>query len=158
VLDDDHPGAGRDDQPFGREQAVGDVARILVQQRDRRHQLAKQAQRRVQIDLETALGGDAQHVGEPDALDVVGDNRQARRVPVDAAHARIVGVPEIREASRALTQRELERRYRQELRPHPEDLEQIACGRVDCDDAVAESVAEKRRFGLVGGRGHGCHI
>ena len=50
VLDDDEAGARRDDQPLGRDEAVRDVACILVQQRDRGHELAQQAQRRVEIE------------------------------------------------------------------------------------------------------------
>ena len=76
---------------------------------------------------------------------------------VDAPHARVVGVAEIREARRALAQRELERGHREQLRPHPENLQQVARRGVDRHDAVAETVGEERRFGLIGGRGHGCH-
>ena len=76
---------------------------------------------------------------------------------IDAPDARVIGVPEIRETRRALAQRELEGRHRQQLRAHPQDLQQIARRGVDRHDAIAEAVGEERRFGLVGSRGHGCH-
>ena len=76
---------------------------------------------------------------------------------IDAADARVVGVAEIRQARRALAQRELERGHREQLRPDAENLQQVARRGVDRDDAVAEAVGEERRFGLLGGRGQGCH-
>ena len=157
VLDDDDPRAGGDDQALGRDQAMRDVTRVLVQQRDRRHELPEQAQRGVQIELQTALRGDAQHVRQPDSFDVVRDDREPGRVAVDAPDPRVVRVPEIREPRRALAQGELEGGHGQQLRTHPQDLQQIAGRGVDRDDAVAEAVGEERRFGLIGGRGHGCH-
>ena len=68
---------------------------------------------------------------------------------VDAADARVVGVAEIREPRRALAQRELERGHREQLRADAEDLQQVARRGVDRDDAVAETVGEERRFGLL---------
>ena len=68
---------------------------------------------------------------------------------IDAADARVIGVAEIGEPRRALAQRELERRHREQLRADPENLQQVARGGVDRDDAVAEAVGEERRFGLV---------
>ena len=62
---------------------------------------------------------------------------------------RVVGVAEIREARRALAQGELERRHREQLRAHPEDLQEIARRGVDRHDAIAEAVGEERGFGLL---------
>ena len=76
VLDDDQARVRRDDQPFGRDQAVRDVARVLVQQRDRRHELANQAERRVDVELQVALVRDAQDVGQPRAFDVIRHDRE----------------------------------------------------------------------------------
>ena len=56
VLGNHQPRVRRDDQTLGRDQAMRDVAGILVQERNRRHQLTNQAQRRAQIEMEPPLG------------------------------------------------------------------------------------------------------
>jgi hypothetical protein len=61
-------------------------------------------------------------------------------MPVDAADPRVIGMPEICQARRALAQRELERRDGQQLRADPEDLQQVAGRGIDGDDSVAEPV------------------
>jgi hypothetical protein len=76
VLDDDEACVGRDDEPFGRDEAVRHVTRIFVKDRNRGDQLTNQAQCRVDIDLQAQLARDPQDVGEPRALAVVGHNRQ----------------------------------------------------------------------------------
>ena len=76
VLDDHQPRVRRDDEALGRDQSVRGVARVLVQQRDGGHQLTNQAERGVGVQLQAALVRDAQHVREPRALDVIGDDRQ----------------------------------------------------------------------------------
>ena len=155
VLDDDEPRVRRHDEPFGRQEAVRDVARVLVEHGDRRHELPNQAERRVDVELQAALVRDAQDVGEPRALDVVRHDRQRRggRHPaVDAAHARVVGVAEIREARGALAQRELERRHGEQRRAQPENLQQLTRGAVGGHHAFADAVGEQRGFGVIAGR------
>ena len=159
VLDDHQPRVRRHDQPLGRDQAVRDVARVLVQQRDGRHQLANQAERGVDVELQAALLRDAQDVGEPRALDVIGDDREPRRRhlhAIDAAHARVIGMAEVRQPRGALAQRELERRHRRQRRPDAKDLQQLAGRAVGRDDAVADAVAEQRRLRTVVGHGEWC--
>ena len=111
VLDDHEPRVRGDDQPLGRDQAVRDVARVLVQHGDRRHELADQAQRGVDVELQLLLLRDAQDVGEPRAFEMIRHDRQRgrrRHRAIDAAHARVVGVAEIRQPRGALAQREFE--------------------------------------------------
>ena len=160
VLDDHEPCVRRDDQALRRDQAVRDLAGVLVHQRDGRHQLSNQAQRRIDVELQIALAGGPQHVREPRAFDVVGDNRQAGRGnldAVDAADPGVVGVAEVREPRRALAQRELERGHRGERRADAQDLEQLAGRTVGRDDAVTETVAEQRRFRPLRGKRHCVH-
>ena len=155
VLGDDEPRVRCHDEPLGRQQAVRDVARVLVQHRNRGHELANQAQRRVDVELQAALVRDAQDVGEPRALDVVRHNRQGRdgrHAAVDAAHARVVGVAEIRKARGALAQRELERRHGEQRRSQPENLQQLPSRAVGRDHALADTVGEERGFGVIAGR------
>ena len=80
VLDDHQPRVRRHDEPLRRDQTVRDVARVLVQHGDRRHQLPDQAERGVDVELQVALVRDAQDVGEPRAFDVIGHDRE-RRAP-----------------------------------------------------------------------------
>ena len=68
------------------DQSVRGIARIFVQQRDGGHQLANQAEGRVGVQLQPALMRDPQHIGQPRALDVVGDDRQPPP-PVDGPRA-----------------------------------------------------------------------
>ena len=148
---------GRDDQPFRRHQAVRDVTSILVEQRDRRHELTNQAERRAQIEMESPLGGHPQNVREPRAFDVIRNDREAARMTIDAPDPRVVGVPEVRQPGGALAQRELERRHRQQLRSQAENLQQIAARSVHGHDAVAETIGEERRLGALGRRGDAGH-
>ena len=111
-----------------------------AQERDRRDQLTQQAQRRIEIEAQPALFRHAEHVRQADALDVIRDDRKTRRVAVDAADARVIGVAEVRQARGAFAQRELERRDRQQLRAHAQDLQQVAGRGVHSDDAFTEAV------------------
>ena len=132
-----------------------DVARVLVEHGDRRHELPDQAERRVDVELQAALVRDAQDVGEPRALDVVRHNRErrgGRHAAVDAAHAGVVGVAEIRKARGALAQREFERRHREERGAEPEDLQQLARGAIGGHHAFADPVGEQRGFGMIASR------
>ena len=113
VLDDHEPRVRRDDQALRRDQTVRDFARVLVQQRHRRNELADQAQCSIDIELQISLVRDAQDVGEPRPFDVVGhdgESRSRHRDAIDPAHPRVVGVAEVREPRRTFAQRELERR------------------------------------------------
>ena len=155
VLGDHEPRVRRHDETFGRQEAVRDVAGVLVQHGNGRHELANQAQRRVDVELEAALVRDAQDVGQARALDVVRHDRERRggRHPtVDAADAGVVGVAEIREAGGAFAQRELERRHGEQRRPQPENLQQLARRAVGRDHALADAVGEQRGFGVIAGR------
>ena len=81
-----------DDQPLGGNPAVRDVRHVLVQHRDRRHQLAQQAQRRIDVERHVGGFGKAQHLGEAQAGGDVGHQRQRRgRIfqPFDAADAAV---------------------------------------------------------------------
>lgn len=53
---------------------------------------------------------------------------------------------EVCQAGGALTQSELEGRDRRQLRPQPQDLQQLAGRAVGCDDAFTESVGKERSF------------
>ena len=52
VLDQHHARVGRDDDALGRQRAVADVARVLMEHRDGRHDLPKQAQGGVDVEIE----------------------------------------------------------------------------------------------------------
>ena len=157
VLGDHEPRVRRHDQALRPDQAVRDVARVLVQERDRGHQLANEAQRRVDVELQVPLGRDAQNLGQPRPLDVVRHDRETARIAIDAADARVVCVTEVGEARRAFAQRELERRNRQERGPQAEDLKQVAGRVVDRDDAIPQTIGEQRRFRTLGGHGDSAH-
>ena len=58
VLDDHQPRVRRDDQPLRRDQAVSDLARVLVHQRDGGNQLPDQAERGIDVELQVPLVGD----------------------------------------------------------------------------------------------------
>jgi hypothetical protein len=98
---------------------------------------------------------DAKDLGEPDAFDVVGHDREARRVTIDTPDTRVVGVAEVRQPGGAFPQRELERRHRQQLRADAKDLQQISGRSVYGDDAVAETIGKERRFELFSRRRRG---
>ena len=55
VLDEHDVGAGRHDYALGCDRAVADVGRVFVQQRHRRHQLAQQAERGVDVERDVVL-------------------------------------------------------------------------------------------------------
>ena len=50
MLDEHDVGAGRHDHALGGDRAVRDVGRVFVQQRHRRHELAQQAERGVDVE------------------------------------------------------------------------------------------------------------
>ena len=77
------------------------------------HELADQAQRRVDVEVDAPLGRLDEQVGKADAGDGVGDDGE-RRVPIgqplDGAHPHERRVAERRKPADALAQRELEGR------------------------------------------------
>jgi hypothetical protein len=160
VLDDHQARVRGDDQPLGRNQAMRHVARVLVQQRDGRDQLTNQAQCRVDVELQPALVRYAQDVGETRALDVVGDDRKSGRRDldaVDAPHASVVRMPEVRQSRAAFAQRELERRHGGERRADAKDLQQLAGRAVGRDNAITNTVAEQSGLGTIVGHGDLAH-
>ena len=160
VLDDHQARVRRHHQPLGRNQAVRDLARVLVQQRDRRNELSNQAERGVDVELQIPLVGHAQDIGKPRAFDVIRHDREpgaGHLHAIDAPHARVVGVTEVGQARRTLAQRELERRHRRQRGPDAENLQQFACRAIGGDDAFAEAIAEKRSFGPFVWERYGCH-
>ena len=64
VLRNHQPRVGRDDQTFGRQQAVRDVTGIFVKERNRRHELTNQAERRAQIEVESPLARATRRMSE----------------------------------------------------------------------------------------------
>jgi hypothetical protein len=160
VLDDDEPRMRGHDQALGRDQAVRDVARILVPQRDRRHQLANQADGGVDVQLQPALVRDAENVREPRALDMIRHDRETRRGDlhaIDPAHPGVIGVAEIRQPRRPLAQRKLERRHRRKRRVDFQDLEELAGRAIGRHDAVPDAVTEQWRLRAVSGHRSGVH-
>ncbi len=157
MLRNHQPRVGRHDQTFGGQQAVRDVTGIFVKERDRRHELTNQAERRAQVKVKSPLGRHPQNVREPRPFDVVRDDREPARMTIHAPDTRVVGVPEVREPGRALAQRELEGRNGQQLRSQAENLQQIAAGSVDGNHAVAEAIGEERRLGALGRSGDAGH-
>ena len=160
VLDDDQPRVRRDDQTLGRDQTVRDFARVLVQERNRRDQLANQTQRGVDVELQVALVRHAQDVGEARAFDVIRNDREpgpGHLHTVDPPHAGVVGMAEVRQAGRALAQRELERWHRRERGTNAENLQQFAGRAVRGDDALAQAIAEEWSFGPFVRKRYGCH-
>ena len=150
VLDEDQSRVRRDDEALGRDQTVRDVACIFVQQRDGRHQLPDQAERGVGVERQLSFARDPEQVRQPRALDVIRDDRQRVGVAaVDAADARVVAVPEVRQPRDPLAQRELERRHRRQRRVDPQQLYVLAGRRVGGEDAVTDAVREDRRFGAI---------
>ena len=150
VLDDHQARVRRHHEPLGCDQAVRDLARVLVQERNRRDQLTNEAERGVDVELQVPLVRDAQDVGQPGAFDVVRHDREpgaGHLHAVDAPHARVVGMAEVGQAGGALAQRELERRHRRERGTNAENLQQFAGRAVSGDDALAQAVAEEWSFG-----------
>jgi hypothetical protein len=155
VFRDHEPSLRRHDQALGRDEAVRGIARVLVHQRERRHELADQAERGVDIEMKVAFLGNAQDLGKARAFDVVRNQRQRRRIPggtVHAAHPREVDVPEIRQPGDPLPERKLERGDCGEGRVDPEDLYEVAGRGLSGNDAVSDPIGEKRRFRSSGRR------
>ena len=112
VLHDDEACVRRDNQSFRCDESMGNIARVLVQDGDRGHQLTNEAERRVDVDLQALVFGNTEDVGQPSPLEVIGDDRERgrrRHRAVDASDADVVGVPEVCQAGGALAQRKLER-------------------------------------------------
>src|SRR5262245_13087263 len=150
----------RDDGPLGRDQAVRNLARVLVQERDGRHQLANQAERSVDVELQVALVGDAKDVGKARALDVIGNDRESWTGDlhaIDAPDTRVVGVAEVGQPRGTLSQRKLERRHIRHRRAYAENLQQLASRAVGGDHTLAETVTKERGFGPFIRNWYGSH-
>ncbi len=80
--------------------------------------------------------------------DTIASDAAWRHAAIDAAHARVVGVAEIREARGALAQRELERRHGSQRRAQAQDLQQLTGRGVGGDHAFADAVGKQRGFGI----------
>ncbi len=78
VFRDDQTSVRRDHEALGADQAVGRVACVLVQEHQRRYELPDQAQRGIDIELQPAVLGDAQDLGQARAFDAVRHQRQGR--------------------------------------------------------------------------------
>ena len=132
----------------GADRAVRDVGHVLVQHRHRRHQLAQQAERGVDVERHVGGFGEAQHLGQPHAGGDVGHQRQRRRrilQPFDAAHAAVAGVAEGGEMAQALAQRELEGRHCRELAAQAEHFDRLVARAIDGETARPETVFERDR-------------
>jgi hypothetical protein len=152
VFDDDEAGVGSDDQAFGRDQPVRDVARVFMKHGNGRHQLANQAQRGVDIQLQLLLLRNPQNVRQPRAFKMIRDDRERRggcHRAVHAADARVICVPEVRQAGGSLAKRELERGDGGQRRPQPQNLQELAGRAVSRDDAFTKTVGKKRRFRAI---------
>jgi hypothetical protein len=122
-----------------------------VQHGDGGHELPNEAQRRIDIELQSTLAGDAQNLRQPRAFDMIRDDgeRAVRLHAIDAAHARVVRVSKVHEPRGPLAQRELERRHGRQRRPQPQDLQQLAGGGIRSDHAFAKTVGEQWRLRAI---------
>ncbi len=93
VLDDDETRLRRHDETLGPDRAVTQVRRLLVQHRQRVHELTNQTERGVGLDRQQTRFGEGENLGEPHTGDMVGNNGQCGAGladPFDAAHAAVV--------------------------------------------------------------------
>ncbi len=160
VLDDHEARVRRHDQPLRSDETVRDLARVLMQQRDRRHELANQAECRVDVELEVALVRHPQHVGQSRTFNVIRHDREpgaGHLDTIDTSHTRVVGMSEVRQPGSAFAQREFERRHCRQRRPDAKNLQQLAGRAVRGDDALAKAVAKERSFWPFVGERYGCH-
>ncbi len=159
VLDEHDVGAGRHDHAFGGDGAVADVGRVFVQQRHRRHELAQQAERGVDVERDVVLLREFEEPGEPHAGRRVGDQRQRRSgilQPLDGPHVRVTGVAEGRQPADAFAQRELERWNRGQLAAEAEHLHGFVAAAIDDETAFTEAILERQWDGR--GRRDECWI
>ena len=148
VLDHDDARGRRDDDALRRDRAVGNLGRVLVQHRDRRHQLAQQAQGGVDVECHLGALGVREHLREAHARRGLGDEREGGLgvlEPLDAPDPRVAGVPERRQVADPLPQRELERRHRRQLAAQAEDLDRFVLGPVGDVMTVTETVLKRHR-------------
>ena len=145
VLDDDQARARGDDQTLRGNRAMRGVGLVLVQHRHRGYQLAQQAERGVDVERDFRRLGEAQHLGQPQSLGDVGDEREGGSgifQPFDAAHVAVARVAEGREIAEALAQRELERGHGRELAAEAEHFDRLVARAIDGEPAGAEAVLE----------------
>ena len=65
VLDDDETRLRRDDETLGPDRAVAQVRRLLMQHRQRVHELTNEAERGVGLDRQQPRFGERENLGEP---------------------------------------------------------------------------------------------
>ena len=124
----------RDHDALGSERAVRDVARVLVEHRHGGHELADEKQRGVDVERQVVALGDRQNLRQPGARRVLVHDREtigAVGHPIDAAHSSVIRMAEVREASDAFAERELERGDTGQLGAKAEHFERFAPGLVD---------------------------
>jgi hypothetical protein len=160
VFGDHHARVRGDDEALRTDGAVRDVGRVLVQHRHRRHELADEMQRGVDVDGDRPLVGRRQQLRQAHAAGHVGDDGERRAgvvQPIDAADAGEVGVTEIGKPSGALAQRELERRNRRELSAETQQFDRFtATASIGDAAAFTESIVEvvRRRYSGCNSRIH----
>ena len=146
ILDDQKAPVRGDDQPLRSDRGVRkslDVPGVLVQCGDGGHQLADQAERGVDVQVDPAVGRLDEEIRKARAGDGVRDDcKRGMPIgqPLDGAHAHERRVAERGQPAHALAQRELERRDRRELVAHAEHLERLGAARVQDVVAFAETV------------------
>ena len=120
-----------------------DVSGVLVQRGDGGYQLADQAERGIDVQIDAAIGRLDEEIRKARAGDGVGDNcKRGMPIgqPLDGAHAHERRVAERGQPAHALAQRELEGRDRRELVAYAEHLERFGAARVQDVVAFAETV------------------
>ena len=144
VLDDHDARVAGNDDAFRRECPVRYVPRVLVQHRDRRHDLPHQAQGRVDVQIDLAGAGDLEDSGKPRADGAFRDDTERRAVvePIDAPCARVERVAEVREPADPLAKHELEGGRREELGAEAQDFEGLWNRRVRHLEADSKTIGE----------------
>ena len=153
VLGDDQPRVRCHDETFRGDQSMRNIARILMKDRERRHQLAHKAERGVGIEMQTPLTGELQNVRQPRAFDMIGNHRQCggmARCAIDPPHPGVVAVPEVGQSCDPFAQRELERRDGCQGKIEAQDLDDFTGRAVGRDHSIANAVSEKWRLGMFG--------
>ena len=140
---------GRDDEPLGRERAVGQPGRVAAERVDRRHELPQHGHGHTRRRVELARGGPRQQARQPRAVRPLRQHVDRPRRAGDRAdamhpHERRVG--ERGEGGGALAQRRLEGGARLELGTHPEHFEPPSLG-IGHGQAISETIAEHGRIG-----------
>ncbi len=157
VFRDHDPGVGRDDDAFGPNRAVRQIAAALMQHGDGGNELADEVQRGVDVYRDRPLRRRRQQIRQPDAARGLGRDRQRGggiAQPLDAFYPGEVGVAKIREPAGTFAQRKLERRNRRQFAAQTQEFERVADRRIADSTPFAETVVEddRRRLGTCGAR------